>query len=216
MADDETVRALNRRIEELAGENAQLKSEAKDRRIKGRKAHDELDLLRKDHDAAVKERDSWKTKAEASHPELVNKVEELQGVIRLGKHQAVFQEAAERAGIDPKSPQGKQALADLWTLSGYKAEADEPDAGAIESAIGAAKQARPYLFGQARAADAGPPADPTKPPRLTTPIDTTRGGGNLSPDVFRVTSENLQDLGWMTRNAAKIKQHREAGTLVFA
>ncbi len=209
---DETIRALNRRVEELTAENATLKSESKDRRIKGKANQERLDKLRKAHDDLVKDRDGWKTKAEASAPELTAKVEELQAIIRAGKHRSAFDKAAEAAGVEPR------AALDLWTLSGYKADAEEPDAAAITTAIAAAKESRPYLFRPAagEGGQAGGGADKPAAAKLNVPVDNSRGGaGNGQPTAFKVTKTNLQDLGWMHANSTRINAAREAGTLVY-
>lgn len=208
---DAIIASLQRRIDELTGENATLKSEAKNRRIAGKKAGQELADLRKDHDALVKDRDSWKGKAEAAPSDLAEKVKQLEGQIRDGKHRSAFAKAAEAAGVEPK------AVEDLWTLSGYKAEADEPDAPSIERAIAGAKEARPYLFrpaGEGQGEGQGQPAK--EPLKLKVPVDNSRGSGQgAGPTAFRVTSANLQDLGWMQANAARINEARAAGTLVY-
>lgn len=213
---DEAIKSLNVRIEQLLNENAQLKAESRDRRIKGKKAQVEFEALQKTHDLVVKDRDGWKVKAEATTPELTAKVQELSGIIRDGKHDAAFADSATKHGIDPKTPAGKQALADLRQLSGYKAEADEPDPTAIDASIAAAKVARPYLFGTASAETTTTAQGKPAPKELTLPVDASRGTSSASATSFVVTKENLQDLGWINANSAKMRDARKDGTLVYA
>jgi FtsZ-binding cell division protein ZapB len=212
---EDAIRSLNRRIDELMQENANLKSEAKDRRHKGRKLQSDYDALVKERDGLATDRDTWKGKAEAKSPELTTKIQELEGVIRTGKHQSAFNEAAAKHGIDPTTKEGKQALADLWTLSGYKAEGDEADPAKLDALIQEQKVSRPLLFGKVTQAEE-PPATPPVKQKLQLPLDNSRGGQpNAGPQAFKVNSANLQDLGWMTKNAAALKAAKEAGTLVY-
>jgi FtsZ-binding cell division protein ZapB len=209
---EDAIRALNRRIEELQGENATLKAEAKDRRISGKKLKAQLEQVTKERDGLTTDRDGWKTKAEAKSPELTTKIQELEGIIRTGKHRSAFNEAAARNGLEGAS---KQVLDDLWSLSGYKAEGEEPDQAKLDALIVQQKEARPHLFQKAAPAEETPTAPPAKP-KLQLPLDNSRGGQpNAGPQAFKVNSANLQDLGWMTKNAAALKAAKEAGTLVY-
>jgi FtsZ-binding cell division protein ZapB len=209
---DDAIRSLNRRIEELMTENASLKAEAKDRRISGKKLKSEVEKLTKECETLAGERDTYKTKAEAKPGELSAKIQELEGFIRTGKHKSEFVEAVKRGGLEGAS---KQEIDDLWTLSGYKPEGDEPDPAKLDALIASQKESRPHLFRKVETADPLAGGQPPKP-KLTLPIDNSRGGGSGGgPQAFKVSSAQIQDLGWMQKNAAAIKTAKENGTLVY-
>jgi hypothetical protein len=208
---DELIKSLQRRVNELESETINLKAEAKDRRVKGKKLSEENETLKGTVTNLSKDRDDWKSKAETSAPELAAKVSELEGMIRVGTHRKAFDTAAAAQGVRP------EAIDDLWTLSGYKAEGDTPDPAAISSTIETVKAAKSYLFqpaegqGQTEKTVTTPPVKT----KLDVVMDNGRGGGNIQIPGFRVTKANSQDYTWMKDNASKINEARKAGTLIM-
>jgi hypothetical protein len=203
------------RLEQLISENAQLRGEAKDRRIKGKRLREENEALKGQVANLTTERDGYKLKSESSAPELTSKVAELEGVIRMGKHRKAFDEAAAKAGARP------DAMDDLWTLSGYKSDSPEPDPSVIAEAIERTQGSKSYLFKPAEAetgtevAEVVPPGG-SPPPKLKLPLDESRGGGNLKPLSYTVTAAQYGDPTWMMQNGHKIAEAQKAGNLVFA
>lgn len=103
---------------------------------------------------AAKERDALKAeldKATAQIKDLAGKADgneaakqrdQLAQQLRDIKHQAAFRKVA-----DPAGKMSDAQFKDLWQLSGYKAEAEEPDAKAIAAVIDTQRKERSYLFG---------------------------------------------------------------------
>src|SRR4051812_46357717 len=102
MADDTTSAFLQKRLTELESENASLKAENKDRRIKAKKGEGELESLRKQLGDLTTERDTFKAKAEAAPNELQAKVDQLEGTLRSRDHRDAFAAVKEFDGPDGK------------------------------------------------------------------------------------------------------------------
>jgi chromosome segregation ATPase len=139
---------LQKEIDRLKAENAKLardlagahedikevRGEARDRRHEGKKLAEALEAL-------TKERDEFRTKAEADPEALKATVADLSGKLRDVAHRAAFAKAAQ--GLKVSDP---TKVADLYALSGYKAEADEPDEAKLVETIGAALKGRPHFL----------------------------------------------------------------------
>jgi FtsZ-binding cell division protein ZapB len=175
---DALIGSLQKRIDELTGENATLKSEAKDRRIAGKKLKEQLDALQKEHEKAVQERDGFKAKAEAAPGEKDAEIGRLQGEIRTRDHKDAFAGVKELK-IKAKDEKGQDIedtytfndgvkVEDVWGKAGYAPEGDVPDAAKITELYGKAREAAPYLFAK-KAADAAThgSGDPTNPGRTS-------------------------------------------------
>lgn len=128
---------------ELAGVHEDLKEvrgEARDRRHEGKKLAEQLDAL-------AKERDQFKLKAEADPEGLKGQVNELTGKLRDVSHRTAFAKVAQDLKVsDPTK------IADLYALSGYKAEADQPDEAKLVETIQTALKGRPYFLDTAAGA----------------------------------------------------------------
>jgi hypothetical protein len=114
----------------------------------------------------------------------------LRAELRDIKHREVFNRAAEDAGAVTDAQK-----ADLWKLSGYKAETDTPDPKAIGDVIAAQKAERSYLFGQ-------PAGDGTVPP--VKPAAGSGKGSASSNGQLQVTRANLNDPYWNQANQAAL------------
>jgi hypothetical protein len=121
------------------------------------------------------ERDTWKTRAteletkvtelgqRADDSAAAKRVEELTAELRGLKHRAVFDRVAGKLKARP------EAIDDLWTLSGYKPEADQVDEATLEKLIGDVKTRKGFLFapddaaGQDEGQGAGAASEPPRP-----------------------------------------------------
>ncbi len=137
---DTLIASLQKRIDELTAENATLRSEAKDRRLKGKALREENEQYARALEDLAAERDKYKAAIEAKPGELQATVDELRGRLRDRDHRDRFQTLARKAGV----AEGK-ALDDLWQLSGYKPESDDIDESKITAAIGTALEGRDWL-----------------------------------------------------------------------
>ena len=137
---DALISSLQKRVDELTSENASLKTEAKQRRLKAKSLAEENDQFRSLLEEVQTDRDGLKAKADAKPGELQAELDRLKGEIRTRDHRDVFTRLAKDSGVtQPK------ALEDLWSLSGYKAETDTPDDKSITAAISTALQGRDWL-----------------------------------------------------------------------
>ncbi len=184
---DVLIANLQKRLEELTTENASLKAENKDRRVKTRKATEELDQLKKDLGTLTTERDTLKTSAEAKPGELQAKIGELEGQIRTRDHRDAFASVGEFAVVGTDGKSRNMKLADgvkidaVWQLTQYKAEGETPDAKAISERLGQAVTAHPFLFSEVAAPG---PGGPTRPITLNARESGPGGGkGTESPTV---------------------------------
>jgi hypothetical protein len=121
---------------DLAGAQEDLKEvrgEARDRRHEGKKLAEQLDAL-------TKERDEFKTRAEADPERLRKRLAEAQGVIRGLKHDGAFATVAKTLKVNDPAK-----LMDLVKLAAYQPEGDEPDETKIATAFQAALKDRPWL-----------------------------------------------------------------------
>jgi predicted nuclease with TOPRIM domain len=155
MADESLIAALQAQIERLQTENATIRAEAKDRRIKGKALREQNEQYAAALQQVEAERDEYKLAFESEPSELQAQVNEYRGKLRDRDHRDKFKELAQAAGVTEK-----KALDDLYQLSGYKPEADDIDEKKITAAISTALQGRDWLKSPATGAAApnGQPA----------------------------------------------------------
>lgn len=121
------------------------------------------------------------------------KIAELTGTIRSGKAKSVFSRLAKEAGAP------EAAIEDLYTLSGHKAETDEPDEEAMKTLVADLKTKKPYAFagqgdaGQGDAGGSGQGQGNPPPP----PPGRDRGNSNSGGDGTILTREQLADPKFM-------------------
>jgi chromosome segregation ATPase len=154
--------AIDKLSRDLAGAHDDVKEvrgEARDRRLEGKKLTEQLELV-------GKERDEFKTRAEADPEGLRKSIGDAQGLIRSLKHDGAFAKIAKALKVNNASK-----FADLVKLAAYQPEGDEPDEAKIAAAFGEALKSRPWLMD---AADAGKTAAAT-----TTTAKSAIGGGPL-------------------------------------
>jgi FtsZ-binding cell division protein ZapB len=194
MSEAESTSYLQRRLDELTRENESLRREAKDRRIKGKTLAADLDEARKQLGEATAERDRLK----ATPDELQARVAELQGELRTGKHRSRFDELAKELKVRP------EALADLWSLSGYKAEADLISDDAIKTAIAGTLKNRPHFVVEDGAGGSGSSMFPGGNKLPPTDLPAMAGGPTAARSDFAtktgatmvVTKAQLQSPAW--------------------
>lgn len=78
--------------------------------------------------------------ATSGHAKNAARVTELEGELRTVRHHGAFAKAAKAAGVR------EDAIDDLFTLSGYKAEKDVVDPTAFDTILTTAREARAYAF----------------------------------------------------------------------
>ena len=177
---------LQKEIDRLKAENAKLshdlagahedlkevRGEARDRRHEGKKLAEQLEQL-------AKERDEFKLKAEQDPEGLKSRLVETEGKLRDVAHRTAFAKVA--AGLKVTDP---TRVNDLYALSGYKAEADQPDEAKLVETIQTALKGRPHFL------DTAPGAAQTAPGGAG--ATTAQLGGKPGPGAERgqsVTSE---------------------------
>jgi chromosome segregation ATPase len=174
--------------EELYREIAELKAEAKKYRVAKRKIAEELNALKTEHDAILKQ-----VKAPS---ELKAELEQVKGELRVDRHRAAFTKVATSHKVR------SEALDDLWKLSGYNPETDLPDERQITSVVSETIKARPYLV-----------AEPVvEEPKIKPGAELTRGGdGSLSQFVVR--KSDMQSYEYMKDHKAELAQASKEGRL---
>ena len=165
------ISSLQAEINRLNAKNAELASEAKDRRIKSKSLQTELDATKSQLAAISTEHETLKSKASAAPAEKDATIAELQGKLLARDHRDAFAgtKEFELAGADGKAT--KYKLADgvtvdaVWQLSGYKAEGATPDAKVISEHLGRAQAAHPFLFSEVADPAAAAATQPSALPR---------------------------------------------------
>lgn len=127
---DRTSEHLLRQVERLTAEAEQARAA--------------LATITRDRDALAESRTKIEAElnlTKAQPVQLQRELDALKGQIRTRDHRDAFSKAAVEAGVRP------DAIGDLFTLSGYKAERDEIEPGAFNTILQSAKTERPFLFG---------------------------------------------------------------------
>lgn len=185
----ETKNAAGIAPDSLLDRNEKLAGAVRRYRLEAESAQKQAKELEKQLKSLEAERDELAKKADTSVA--AQKIEELTGRLRTMAHRQAFDAAALKAGAQPA------ALEDLWTLSGVKAEKDEPDADAIAAVIEAQKSARSWAFGTPP-----PPPDPNAPPPRKPAPGAGQGAGTTAPSTF--TEDQLTDPKFVMQNFERI------------
>lgn len=188
------LNAANERISQLSKENSARRAKAKEYRA-------ERDSLAAQVTTLTGERDGLQTKLTTAPSAVQKELDLLKSEVRTGKHKAEFERVAKDLKVRP------EALGDLWTLAGYKAETDLPDPEALKGIISPLLESRSYLVVDPAAAAAaaklppGPGAD--------------RGAPVTAPGVRTITQA---DLAKATNPAAQkaLYDGLADGSLVYA
>lgn len=201
--------------ESLIQQIGRLNAEAARRRVKARALRDERDgaaserdRLKVELEQSQRERDELSAKLTAEPGEHLREIERLKGELRTRDHRETFKRIAAEAQAAPG------AIEDLWTLSGYRAEGDQPDEVRIRELVEGAKASRPYLF-QGKPAEAGktegPPAAPVRPPGP----GLSRGVPDATSGGVAVRQAQLRDPNWMRLNQGSIAEASKKGLLTI-
>jgi TolA-binding protein len=149
---DALIHSLQKRIDDLTGENASLKSENISRRKALKETKSAFEKLQAEHGQATKERDDYKGKAEAGPTELTSKIADLEGKLRSRDHRDAFSAVKDFEVLGQDGNPSKFKLREgvtieaLMKLTDYKAEGETPDAKAVTTRLGDAMKANPGLF----------------------------------------------------------------------
>jgi len=183
----ETISFLQTRVTALESENASLKAENKDRRLKYKGASTELEDLKKQLGTLTAERDQLKARADAGPKELNDKIASLESSLRARDHRDAFASVKEFEVTGKDGKPVKYKLRDGVTADAvmkqldHKAEGETPKAEAIKARLGEALQTHSFLFAEAAAPD-GAQRPFTLPSREAGP------GGGKGPDSPTVTA----------------------------
>jgi len=149
------IASLQKRIDDLTGQVAQLNAEGKTRRIENKRIKAELEDARGQVAALTTQRDTLQNQANAGPAELQAQVADLQGKLLARDHRDAFGGVKE---FSVKGEDGKESkytlnkgvsVDDLWTALGYKAEGETPDAAKVSGLLSGAVATKPYLFAPA-------------------------------------------------------------------
>jgi hypothetical protein len=201
---DDLIKSLQGEISRLNTELAQVRAEARKHRLSKKQLSEQLTGIKGDHEKALQDRDSLKTRLEAAPSDLQKELDRLRGEIRTRDHKSAFERLARDHKVRP------EALSDLWQLSGIKAETDTVDEAALQEAIQAAVEARPYLVVQ----ESTP--SPQSRQETSRPLQAGPGyGRGTQPGRFHVSGENLSDPAWMFVNQDRLAAAQADGSLVL-
>ncbi len=188
MADEPTTMLLKAPPDD--GLIARLASQRARFRDQFRTSEAKVIKLKEDLDRLTKEADELRKVADTSAA--VKRVAELEGRLRDVEHRKSFDKLAKSKGAT------EAALDDLWKLSEYKAETDQPDEAALATLLDAQKTARPYLF-----SGATPPPANGQPPVKPGP-GSGQGGSTTATQQF--SPDQLADPKFVMSNFADISQ----------
>lgn len=196
MADGESngnnLAALQRLLEERTTTISRIGGKLRD-------ARKQLTELTAERDAAVRAREAAATAAEKAAKDFDAEpsraeVQRLKGELRERDHRAAWERAMAERGVPP------DARDLVYKNSGYRAEAEAPDADAITARL-EAMAAEP---GVSRLLQEGPPPSP--------PPGSGQGGWDGAAGKFRVTTDQLRDGAWCMANADRLRQARQDGS----
>lgn len=197
------IASLNGRITELTNQLTNIKAALKEERSARKSAAEERDTLKAQVGTLTTERDTALQAAKAAPDDLRKQIADLQGQLAQRDHRDAFRKAAESAGVS------KQAVDDLYSLSGLKPGETPADPAGFAEFLAAQKEARPWAFDgespspQGNGASSGQPAGGSQGIKLA-PAPAPAGAGRGVPDhsssKFRVTRDQLADGLWMQAN----------------
>jgi hypothetical protein len=197
------IASLNQRINELTGQNSNLKAALKEERSARKSAAEKLAEAEKAVGTLTTERDTALSAAKAAPDDLRKQITDLQGQLAQRDHRDAFRAAARDAGVSGK------AIDDLYSLSGLKPGETPADPAGFAEFLAAQKEVRPWAFDgespspQGNGATTGQPAGGSQGIKLA-PAPAPAGAGRGVPDhsssKFRVTRDQLADGLWMQAN----------------
>jgi len=167
--DDSTVRKLYAETQKRKERNRQLVTELTNTKS-------ERDNYKTKWEDAAKELETYR----AEPSEIKAQYDALKGELRGIKHKEVFQRVAAEQKVRP------DALDDLWRLTGYQPEQDDPDEARIAGLLAEAVKSRPYLVQE----EAAPPA----PSKLVPSPASDRGSDPRLKSGFTVKRSELNSI----------------------
>jgi len=156
----------------------------------------ERDSLRTENERLKAELATATTKADTSAS--AKRVLELEGKLRDIAHKGKFAELARAKGAHADS------IDDLWTLSGYKAAADEIDEAAMGALIDEQRGKRGYLFGKADGTGTGTTPTSTPAPIVKPGPGSGQGGHHQAP--YTLSDAQQSDVKYVWNNFDKIAE----------
>ena len=222
---EDLLKILERRLSEADRGNAGLQAEIKSLRKAKREISEKLESIQAEggkysesskSELALleKDRDVWKSKAEAAPSEKDAQIAELSGKIRERDHRDAWKDAI------GKDLHEKASVDDVWAKVGYKPEADVIDVNQINELVNKARDLASYMFvsrDDTGSVSVGKPATQSvvKPP-LTGGETTSRGARDTAIVQLRYGKAETQKAGWMnTARGREIVAHMTAGTAVL-
>lgn len=215
------IASLNQRLADSERERANLRAALKEERGKRKAEAAEAEQLRLDLNAALDERDGFKSKAEATPGEHAKEIADLKATIARRDHKDAFKAAAARHGARP------EAVDDLYQLLGLQPGEKPAAAEDFAEPLAAAKGARAWAFGEQAQSDSTTASDPSAPASgkggapqeivlgaTKAPSGGGRGGSDLSSGQLRVRSADLGDGAWMQANQEAVAKASAEGRLV--
>jgi hypothetical protein len=190
---EQLIASLQQQIERLTGENNDLKSEAKQRRLQAKELRTQNEKLAEGYNALEQqiaelqqasqaEIAELQQRSEAQPHELQAEVDRLKGELRTRDHKQAFHKAAKASNVR------EDAVDDLWKVSGYEPEGD-PDETRITEAIQGAVKVRPWLVAQQQQQSTTEKVNGAERSATATPLTTGArpgpGAGRGVPDTDR-------------------------------
>lgn len=201
----EDMSILQGEIARLTKENVLLHQENKQHRLRRKKAVEELGVVKLEHESVTKQLDEFKNVVSTTPDEWQTKYETLKGEVVAEKHKGAFVKLAKELKVRD------EAVDDLFTLSGYKPEGDEPNEAALKGLIQGVVQARPYLLA---------PETPSEPvvSGVTKPATLPPGPGLSRPSLepthkTQVRKEDMRSATFMKTHQKAIAEGLKAGTM---
>lgn len=167
--------------EELRQQLSRARREAKTYRLSLRDAEKQVEELSKDHQKVTQDFTTLKTE------------------VKTKEHKAAFGEVARSLKVRA------DALDDLWNLSGYQPESDEPDPEHIKTALTSALETRSWLL----------EVDTPAPKPLTPGPGAARGHTQSNGQGFMVSKQDLRNPEWMQINGKKFREATKAHEVVY-
>lgn len=211
MNEDKATESLVEQIGRLNAESARRRVKAREFKSERDEIRRERDELKKQVDELARERDLYRQKLETDPGELHKDVERLQTELRNRDHKDAFQKLATQSGVRP------EAIDDLWRLSGYEADGDQPNVEQMTELVERAKSARSYLFQQP--ADAGKGEEnrrqPEPQPVRAPGPGLSRGVPDPSAGGVTVRRGQLRDPNWMRVHQGAVAEASKKGLLTI-
>jgi hypothetical protein len=212
---DTAITALNDRIQDLTRQLSEARSEAKDRRVKGRKLTAENEQLKAQVANLTQSVNEWKQKAESNPTQLQQQLDAANAKIRDRVHRDAIQTLYDDASLDLSK---SVPIDTLLKLIDYKAEGDTPDLQAVKARIVEAQKGNAFLKGQhgdQASQNAAGAAQPGSKPALDNGLADAggRGARDTNARLLRITKADTRDPEFMRKNQQAIAEHSKAGTL---